>query len=68
MQTRALLAFCDLTWDPRCLEFQKNASGVATPSAQQVRQAMYTSSSGRFEKYGALLDPARAILQRAGLV
>jgi tetratricopeptide (TPR) repeat protein len=68
LQTRALLAFCGLSWDPRCLEFQKNASGVATPSAQQVRQAMYTSSSGRFEKYGALLDPARAILQRAGLV
>jgi len=67
-QTRALLAFCGLAWDPRCLEFQTNASGVATPSAQQVRQAMYTSSSGRFETYGALLDPARAVLQRAGLV
>lgn len=62
-QTRALLAFCGLAWDPRCLEFHKSAGGVATPSAKQVRQAMYASSSGRWEAYGALLDPARAVLQ-----
>jgi tetratricopeptide (TPR) repeat protein len=67
-ETRSLLAFCNLTWDPRCLDFHKNAAGVATPSAQQVRQAMYTTSAGRWEKYGALLDPARAVLERGGVL
>lgn len=67
-QTRALLSFCGLSWDARCLDFHKNASGVATPSAQQVRQSMYSSASGRWVKYGELLDPARLVLQKAGLV
>ena len=67
-QTRALLSFCGLPWDARCLEFQKNASGVSTPSAQQVRQAMYTSSTGRWKKYGALLDPAKTVLEQARLI
>ncbi|MEQ1756387.1 MAG: sulfotransferase [Micropepsaceae bacterium] len=67
-QTRALLAFCGLGWDARCLDFHKNASAVATPSAAQVRQAMYSSASGRWVKYGELLDPAKAVLERSGLI
>ncbi len=65
-QTRRLLEFCELPWDANCLEFHRNTAGVATPSAAQVRQTMYTTSSGRWLKYGALLDPAREVLERAG--
>ncbi len=65
-QTRRLLEFCELPWDVNCLEFHRNTAGVATPSAAQVRQAMYTTSSGRWLKYGALLDPAREVLEKAG--
>ena len=66
-RTRELLAFCGLDWDDRALSFHENASGVATPSARQVRQAMNTKAVGRSAKYGAVLDPARAVLERAGI-
>lgn len=65
--TRNLLAFCDLPWDERCLAFHENRAGVSTPSARQVRSAMYASAVGRSAKYGALLDPARQVLERSGV-
>jgi hypothetical protein len=66
-RTRELLAFCGLSWDERALAFHENAAGVATPSARQVRQAMNMKAVGRSTKYGAALDPARAVLERAGI-
>ncbi|MFN3464274.1 MAG: tetratricopeptide repeat-containing sulfotransferase family protein [Terricaulis sp.] len=66
-RTRDLLAFCGLEWDARTLSFHKNAAGVATPSARQVRQPMNTQAVGRWEKYGAALDPARRVLEAAGI-
>ncbi len=66
-ETRALLAFCGLAWDEHCLAFHENASGVATPSARQVRQSMNAQAVGRAARYGALLDPARSVLARAGV-
>lgn len=66
-RTRELLAFCDLAWDERCLNFQDNAAGVATPSARQVRSAMNSSAVGRWAKYGPLLDPARQVLEQNGV-
>jgi hypothetical protein len=65
--TRKLVAFCGLSWDDRCLAFHKNAAGVGTPSAAQVRAPMNTAAVGRFTKYGALLDPARRVFERAGV-
>lgn len=66
-RTRDLLAFCGLPWDARTLSFHENASGVATPSARQVRQAMNSQAVGRWAKYGAALDPARKTLEAAGI-
>lgn len=66
-RTRELLAFCGLPWDERTLTFHENAAGVSTPSARQVRQAMNAGAVGRWAKYGALLDPARAVLEKAGV-
>jgi tetratricopeptide (TPR) repeat protein len=65
--TRALLGFCGLDWNAACLVFHENKAGVATPSAAQVRQPLYASSVGRWRAYGALLDPARRVLERAGV-
>lgn len=66
-RTRELLAFCDLAWDARTLSFHENAAGVATPSARQVRQAMNSQAVGRWAQYGAALDPARELLEAAGI-
>lgn len=66
--TRRLLAFCDLTWDARCLSFHENTAPVATASSVQVRQPLYGSSVGRWRRYGEGLAPMRRVLAQAGLV
>ena len=66
-RTRDLLAFCGLPWDARTLSFHENTSGVATPSARQVRQAMNSQAVGRWAQYGAALDPARKVLEASGI-
>ena len=58
---RALLAFCDLPFEPGCLEFHANPRAVRSPSALQVREPLRTDTA-RAPRYGALLDPLRRAL------
>ena len=51
-QTRTLLEFCALPWEEACLSFHQNTAPVATASSVQVRQPLYSSSIGRWKKYG----------------
>lgn len=67
-QTRQLLDFCGLTFDPACLSFHENEAPVATASATQVRQPLYSSSMGRWKSYRPAMDPALEILQVADLI
>ena len=67
-ETRRLLAFCGLEWDQRCLSFHENNAGVWTPSLRQVRSPLFTTSIGRWRRYGDALAPMIAILREAGLV
>jgi tetratricopeptide (TPR) repeat protein len=68
VQTRRLLAFCGLDWDERCMAFHENTAPVATASSVQVRQPLYSSSVGRWRRYGGELAPMWKILAQAGLV
>ena len=56
-QARRLLAFCDLDWDPRCLEFYKTKRNVRTASVSQVRQPIYRGSINRWRHYEKDLKP-----------
>jgi tetratricopeptide (TPR) repeat protein len=67
-QTRQLLDFCGLTFNPACLNFHENEAPVATASATQVRQPLYSSSMGRWKSYRPAMDPALEILQVADLI
>lgn len=58
---RALLAFCDLPFEPACLEFHKTERDVQTPSAAQVREPLRRDTA-RAARYGGLLDPLRVAL------
>jgi hypothetical protein len=58
---RELLQFCDLPFEPDCLEFHKSERRVHTPSATQVREPLRRDTA-RTHRYGALLDPLRAAL------
>lgn len=52
---RALLAFCDLPWNERCLEFHKTPRRVQTASQWQVRQPLYQTAKGRWKRYERFL-------------
>ncbi len=56
-EIRRLLEFLDLNWDDACLEFHKHKRAVHTASTNQVRQPIYKSSIGQYERYGDLLNP-----------
>lgn len=58
---RRLLEFCELSWEPGCLQFYENQREVRSPSASQVRRPLQTDTA-RARRYGALLDPLRVEL------
>ena len=64
--SRELVAFCELDWEPRCLEFHTQQGSVATPSATQVRQPIYNSSVNRWRRYGESMQPLFELLSSAG--
>jgi len=55
--SRAMVEFCGLKWDKRCLEFYKSERLAATASFQQVRQPIHDKSIGRWKNYAAYLNP-----------
>jgi hypothetical protein len=60
-QTRELLAFCGLEFDPACLRPHEAQRSVRTASAAQVREPLRRDTA-RTAQYGALLDPLRVAL------
>lgn len=63
----ALLAFLDLPWDPRCLEFHRLDNTVKTASYWQVRRPLYAEASGRWRQYRRHLEPLAEALRTAGV-
>lgn len=55
--TRRLLAFIDLPWDPRCLDFQRTQRPVVTASKWQVRQPITATWVGRWQRYEGFIEP-----------
>ena len=63
-QTRELLEFCGLAFEPRVLRFHEAERTVRTASAAQVRQPMARGANGS-DRYGSLLDSLREKLKGA---
>jgi tetratricopeptide (TPR) repeat protein len=61
---RKLVAWCNLEWEPACLEFQRVKRPVRTVSAVQVRQPVFRTSVGRWEHYQQELADLFARLPR----
>jgi Flp pilus assembly protein TadD len=66
-ETRRVLAFLGLEYEPACLEFHRNPNPTATASAAQVRRPLYDSSIALWRHCERELAPLRAALQRAGI-
>ncbi len=65
---RRLLDFCDLPFDPACLEFHKTPRTVQSlPSAAQVRQPLRRDTA-RSAHYGDKLDHLRQRLRESGVL
>ena len=61
-QTRKLLTYCGLPWDPACLAFHKTSRRVITASSVQVRRPMYKDSVELWKEHAKQLEPlSRAI-------
>ena len=65
-ESRRLIAFLGLEWEPACLAFHKTERPVLTASGWQVRQPLYSRSIGRWRKYERHLGPLLEILGRGG--
>lgn len=55
-QVRRLLSFCGLEFEEACLTFYANKRAVKTPSAEQVRQPIYTSGLEQWKHYAPYLS------------
>ena len=67
-ESRRLLEFCDLDWQPQCLKFYENREASTTASTVQVRQPVYQSSVGKWRDYEKQMQPVVEILQQAGVL
>lgn len=59
-QVRRILDFCGLPFEQACLDFHKNKRAVKTPSAQQVRQPIYTSGLEQWRHFEPYLGSLKA--------
>lgn len=64
-ETRKLLAFCDLAWEPQCIDFHENKRHAKTASFSQVRKKMYQGSSENWKIYEEHLQPLIHSLQHS---
>ena len=65
VETRKLLAYCELPWEEQCLEFYSTERVVRTTSSMQVRQKMYSGSSDAWRQYERHLQP---LLERIEII
>ena len=55
-ESRRMIAFLGLDWDPACLKFHETQRTITTASAWQARQPIYRRSVGRWRHYAAQLE------------
>ena len=66
-QSRAIVDFCGLEWEDACLAFERNPSPVATASATQVREPIYTHAVERWRHYEKHLTKLKQLLETEGI-
>jgi hypothetical protein len=59
---RRILEYCELEFEPGCVEFHKTKRRVHTASSEQVRQPIYTEGLDQWRNYAPWLGPLEAAL------
>jgi hypothetical protein len=65
-ESRRLIEFLGLAWEPACLDFHRTIRTVQTASSWQVRQPLYHRSVGRWRHYERHLGPLLQELDHGG--
>ena len=58
-QVHRLLEFCDLKFEPACLEFYASDRAVRTASSEQVRRPIYSDALEHWKHYESHLEPLK---------
>lgn len=61
-ESRKLIKYLGLDWEPACLEFFKSDRAVTSASVWQARQPVYTGSVGGWRNYEKHLEPLKRAL------
>jgi tetratricopeptide (TPR) repeat protein len=59
---RRILDFCELPFEPACLEFHRTERSIVTASSEQVRQPIFREGLDQWRRYEAWLEPLRDAL------
>ncbi len=64
-ESRRVLAFLGLPWDPQVLEFHQRARTryVSSPTYEAVTQKIHRGAVGRWQNYAKYLEPHLEVLQ-----
>ncbi len=57
-----ILDYCNLPFEPACIEFHKNTRSVRTPSSEQVRQPIFRDGLDQWKKFEPWLEPLKSAL------
>jgi tetratricopeptide (TPR) repeat protein len=66
-ETRALLEFLDVPFEPSCTRFWENARAVQTASSEQVRRPIYLSGLGHWRHFAPWLGILGDTLSKHGI-
>ena len=59
---RRLLEFCELPFEPACLDYHRTARSIRTASSEQVRQPIFREGLDQWRHYEPWLGPLREAL------
>ena len=61
--SKEIIKYCELDWEPACLEFYKTKRQVQTASNEQVREPINTKSLAAWKNYEEYLSPLKKYLK-----
>mgnify|MGYP000117165879 CR=1 FL=1 len=67
VEARAMVSYCQLPWQDKCLEFHLNSAATSTASAVQVREKLYSTSIGHGNRYETQLQGLKSRLEAGGV-
>jgi len=67
-QIKSLVKFCDLAWQPACIDFHLNDAPVSTASKVQVRQPLNNKAIGRWHAFKPHTDEIEQYLRNKGVI